>query len=372
MKIKLSIVVGLACCLAASCACADQELRGAWLSAWVQGYYTAEQVDATIASAKKAGINALFIQVRKNADAYYDSKLEPRGSDIAADFDPLAYAIAKGHAQGLQVHAWVNAFRVWTAKTPPTDLNHVVNLHPDWINKNREGEIRSSEGIYLDPGVPAAREHVAKVILDIATRYDVDGVQWDYIRYPARNWGYSDAALARYCAETGAKDKPAVDDAKWLQWKRDQVTELVKITSEQVRSIKPKLLLSASTIAWGACPSDFTGTEAYAGVCQDWKTWMEKCYIDANLPMCYKKESSEKSAKSFREWLVGLSKWSSGKPVYVGIDVTQNDDAGLLAQIEAIRGSGLGGYVLFHFNQSQRRDLLASALECASKQCGVD
>ena len=364
---RLRIIVGLAIAIGASCSCGAAELRGAWVSAWGPGYLTAGQIDATIAAARKAGINALFIQVRKNADAYYDSEIEARASDIAADFDPLAYAVSTGHAQGMQVHAWVNAFRVWTSKKPPADPKHIVNLHPEWINVDSKGNTRASEGTYLDPGVPAAREHIAKIVLDIANRYNVDGIQWDYIRYPSGEWGYSDAALARYYADTGATTKPAAKDPKWLAWKRDQVTALVKTASEQVRAIKPKLLITASTIAWGGCPAEFAGTEAYAVVCQDWKLWAEKGYIDANLPMCYKTERSTRSAQSFRNWLVGFGKWAGGKPVYVGIDVTQNDDAGVLAEIEAVRKAGLGGYVLFDFNQSQRRGSLVDAMAGAAK-----
>ncbi len=85
-----------------------------------QGFFTAGEVDATIAATKKAGMNALFIEVRKFADAYYDSKIEPHGSNIAADFDPLAYTIKKAHAEGIQVHAWVVVYRAWCgAKSGP-------------------------------------------------------------------------------------------------------------------------------------------------------------------------------------------------------------------------------------------------------------
>lgn len=357
--------------LAASSLCGAEELRGAWLSAWSPGYYTADQVDATIAAAKKAGINALFIQVRKNADSYYDSKLEPRGNGIAADFDPLAYTIEKAHAQGIAVHAWVNAYRVWSSAPLPTDPKHIVNQHPEWITKSSDGKTRASEGLYLDPGVAEANEHIAKVVVDIATRYDVDGVQWDYVRYPGADWGYADAALSRYYADSSTTTKPDAKDPKWLQWKRDQITGMVRSVYGQLHKIKPKLLVSASTIVWGNCPSDFTKSDAYATVCQDWKSWMADGTMDANIPMTYKPEKTEKSAKSFRDWLVGFAKWNGGRPVYVGIDVGSNDNAGVIAQIAATRKAGLDGYVLFAFNESKRRDSLVDDMaSAASAACG--
>ena len=361
----LTLVVAVV--VAASGSCVAEELRGAWLSAWSHGYLTAQEVDATIEAAKKAGINALFIQVRKNADSCYDSKLEPRPWNVAADFDPLAYTIEKAHAQGIQVHAWVNAYRVWSSSKPPSDPKHLVNLHPDWISKDFSGNTRSTDGTCLDPGVPAARDYTAKIVLDIATRYKVDGIQWDYIRYPGRNWGYSDIALSRYYAETKTTEKPDPKDPKWLQWRRDQVTALVKMVHEQVGAIKPKLVISASTVAWGDCSTDFTDTDAYGNVCQDWKSWASDGILDANLPMVYKSESSPKSAKSFRGWLTGLAKWSGGKPTYVGIEAHVSDAAGVLAQIEAIRKAGLQGFVLFAFNQSGGRDALVDALASAAK-----
>lgn len=339
-----------------------QEMRGAWVTAWTPGFFTPEQVDVTVGAAKSVNLNALFIQVRKNADAYYESTLEPRGADIAPGFDPLAYVIEKAHAQGIQVHAWMNTFRVWTAKEAPTDPAHIVNAHRDWLNKDYDGQIRASEGLYLDPGVPEAREHIAAVAVDIARRYDIDGIHLDYIRYPSNKWGYSDIALARYRAQTGATGKPKPDNPQWMQWRRDQVTTLVRMISERVRAVKPNVKITVATIPWGDCPSDFRNSSPYAVVCQDWRTWVNEGLVDANVPMNYKKESNSKNAQQFRNWLDGFKRWSGGRQVWVGIDVTINDANGIRKQMEAVRKSGLEGYVWFSFNASQRRTQLVKAL----------
>lgn len=339
-----------------------QEFRGAWVTAWAPGYFTPQQCDATVAAAKSVGIDALFIQVRKNADAYYESALEPRAADIAPGFDPLAYIVDKAHKQGIQIHAWINTYRVWTAKDRPTDPTHVVNAHPEWLNKSSDGQSRASEGLYIDPGVPQAREHIAEVVTDIAKRYDIDGIHLDYIRYPGSAWGYSGAALSRYYAETGASGKPAPTDAKWLQWRRDQVTRLVSMISRQVRAVKPNILLSAATIPWGDCPADYRSSSPYAVVCQDWKQWLVDGLLDANVPMNYKTESSARAAKQFRNWLDGFKRWDGGRKVYVGIDVNSNDLTGIRQQMEAVRKAGLGGVVWFSFNATQRRAQLVKAL----------
>lgn len=363
---KLLVTTFVAVIVVASCSCGAVEMRGAWMGAWWPGYFTAKEIDASVAAAKKAGINAFFIQVRKNADAYYKSDIEPRGSGIAPGFDPLAYAIDRCHANGIQVHAWVNAFRVGSSK-PSTDPNNVVNRHPDWINKTIDGKIMGTEGVYLDPGVPAARDYIAKIIIDIATRYDVDGIQWDYVRYPGVNFGYSDTALAYYFSDSGTATRPEPKDPKWQQWKRDQVTKLARSVYKHLHAIKPNIWVSASTITWGRCPSDFTMGDAYATVCQDWKSWMSEGILDANLPMCYKVESSASGAQSFRGWLEGFKRWNGGRPTWVGIDVDNNSDAGVIAQIEAIRKAGLEGFVLYKFNQIPRRNSLVEALAANCK-----
>ncbi len=345
-----------------------QEMRGAWVTAWVPGYFTPDQVDATVAAAKKAGLNALFIQVRKNADAYYRSDTEPLGDNIAPDFDPLAYTIQKAHAEGIQVHAWMNSGRIWSPKTPPTDPKHIANRHPEWINKDSKGNTRAGEGLYLDLGIPEARDYVSSVAAEIARKYDVDGIHLDYIRYPGKTWGYSDLALKRYYAATGATAQPDPGDPKWLQWRRDQVTDLVKLVGEKVRAVKPNILISASTIPWGDCPAQWTSSSPYASVCQDWKLWCERKLIDANCPMNYKADGSAKQAQQFRNWLAGFKRWCGNTPVYVGIDTTVNSPQEVTRQIEAIRKAGLGGFMLFPFNQSSKRDALAQALKDAYRR----
>lgn len=343
--------------------CAAAEVRGAWVTSWDYGFFTPKEVDSTIAAAKKAGINALFIEVRKFADAYYDSKIEPRGRGMAADFDALAYTIKKAHAEGIQVHAWVVVYRAWCgAKSGPTDPNHIINKHPDWVVLDQDGKNWAGEGIYLDPGVPEVREYIVSVFEDIAKRYNVDGIQYDYVRYPGAKWGYSEAALKRYRADTGATAKPANDDAKWLAWKRDQVTSFVKLARDRIKAVAPKVIISAATICYGGAPSDFTKTSAYADCCQDWKKWMEQGLIEINIPMNYKPETSERSKRSFRGWTDITGKWRGKGVVYQGIDAEGQSAASMLKQIDYCRSVGQTGFVLFPFNAGKRRDEIAPVL----------
>lgn len=338
------------------------ELRGGWVTAWNKGLFTQSQADATISDAKRAGLNALLVQVRKVGDAYYESSIEPRGDNLASGFDPLAYMVKTGHSSGIQVHAWVNICRIWREKEPPIDPKHIVNRHPEWLNVDYGGHSRASDGMFLDPGVPEAREYTASLVADIAKRYDIDGIHLDYIRYPGKEWGYSPTALARYRAETGASGKPKPEDRKWLRWRAEKVTEMLGLIRKRVRAVKPNVVISAATVTWGDCCPSFSENLACKLTCQDWNDWLDTGLLDANVPMNYRSESSSKSAAQFRAWLNGFKKWNGGRPTYVGLDVHNNNSAGIVRQIEAVRKAGLQGYVLFSFNESALRNATVAAL----------
>ncbi|MHB9035209.1 MAG: glycoside hydrolase family 10 protein [Armatimonadota bacterium] len=343
-------------------AATTDELRGGWVTAWNKGLFTQSEADATIAAAKQAGLNALFVQVRKVGDAYYESSMEPRGDNIAPGFDPLAYMVRRGHASGIQIHAWVNVCRIWRVKEPPADPAHMVNRHPEWLNKDYNGNSHASDGMFMDPGVPEAREYVASLIADIAKRYDVDGIHLDYIRYPGKQWGYSSAALACYRENTGISRKPKPDDQKWLCWRTARVTDMLKLIRERVHAVRSRAVISAATIAWGDCRPTFGANLTCQLTCQNWDNWLDTGLLDANVPMNYRSENSGKSAAQFRIWLKGFKRWNGGRPTYVGLDVHNNNPSGIVRQISAVRSAGLQGYVLFSFNESTLRDSVVAAL----------
>lgn len=362
MLVKKALLIILLVALTTA-AYAGAEVRGAWVTSWQSGFMTPDQVDATVAAAKKAGLNALFIEVRKSADAYYDSKLEPRAKEIHAGFDPLAYTIKKAHAEGIQVHAWVVVYRAWSgAKTGPTDPEQIVNKHPDWVMLSNTGKNWGDEGIYLDPGVPEARDFIVSVFEDIAKRYNVDGIQYDYVRYPGKNWGYSEAALKHYYADTGATAKPVPDDPKWLQWRRDQVSALVKLSHDKIKAANPRIQISASTICYGKYSNDWEKTDAYGDVLQDWYQWMREGWIDINIPMNYRSEKDPAAAQSFRNWVNGSEQWNGGRLVYQGIYCASNSVDDVLKQADAARKAGQEGFVLFAFNAGRRRSAMVDAL----------
>lgn len=364
MTSRLAVTAILLIALAAGSAnAAEPEFRAIQIHHWIDGGLSPEQIDQTIEWAKQANINVLQFQVRRVGDAYYNSAYEPRATNIRGDagFDPLGYIIRKGHANGMQVHAWINTYRTWTGTKAPTDPKHVVNRHPEWLSRDIAGAVSDGRETYLDPGAPGVREYLVKIVADILGKYDVDGIMLDYIRYPGRKYGYSDAALAAFNAKNGYSGKPAEADEKWCQWRRDQVTETVRAINKEITRLKPWVTLSAATIPWGACPDDFKKTDAYGYVFQDWRAWMEEGIIDINLPMNYKDPANEKHIPMYTGWLDGMKRWSYERMAASTISVAKGNTDGAVKQVMETRKKGLG-IVGFAFSQGPAAAELATKL----------
>ena len=347
-----------------SLAAPKDEFRGAWVTAWSNGYLSPEEADETVRLAKEANLNALFIQVRKVGDAYYNSSYEPRASNITgpAEYDPLAYIIEKAHSEGIQVHAWMNTFRIWTTRELPTDPNHIVNRYPGWLTRTADGNTKAGEGLYLDPGVQEVQDYTFNVFMDVVKNYDIDGIHFDYVRYPNSDFGYAPAAVERFNREIGRTGTPSNEDPKWKQWRRDQVTAHVRRVYKAVNDTKPGVLVSAATIPWGDCSADFCDTTPFVKVYQDWRAWMEEGILDVNIPMNYKNESNAKNAQQYRNWLDGFKRWRYDRQVYTGLDFNQSS-GNVLRQIEAARKRGITGMVGFSFNQTEDRLKLVQVLK---------
>ena len=181
--------------------------------------------------ARNGRFNALIVQVRGRGDAYYNSRHEPRPPLLAkqpASFDPLKLLLERAHRAGVKVHAWVNVNLVSDAE-PPSARKHIVHLHPEWLMVPRPlaeelgrmnprdprylrrlseyARARSDrvEGLFLSPIHKGAVDHATRVIADIVSRYDVDGIHLDYIRFPNDEFDYSAEALEAFQADVTSR-----------------------------------------------------------------------------------------------------------------------------------------------------------------------
>lgn len=136
LAVALVVILGLL--MALPMAQATEEFRGLYVDAFHPGMKTHEEVTQMVTAAKNANFNALIVQVRKRGDAYYNSHVEPRASDIAADYDPLADVLAQAHVAGLEVHAMISVYDVAQECYVLPDT-HVAKKHPEWLMVTQAG-----------------------------------------------------------------------------------------------------------------------------------------------------------------------------------------------------------------------------------------
>ncbi len=360
------------------------EIRAVWVDAFHEGIRSQAEIDALVAAASRARLNTLFVQVRRRGDALYTKGVEPPLDDPAYDpsFDSLARILESAHAAGIQVHAWVNAMPVWRDEKPPKDERHVFNRHgPDkpgadnWFTASPAGAYRFPVGYFLDPGHPAAAAYLAEIYLNIVRNYDVDGIHFDYIRYPETDErlprgagvGYNAVNVARFQAFTHRTDTPAPADEAWMAWRRQQVTNLVRRISIEARAIKPGIKISAALIPWGQPPSserDFVDAAPMQRIYQDWHQWMRDGLIDFGVPMNYAAETDARVRGWFDGWIAWEKRHTHGRQLAVGLGAYRNTPEDTLAQIERVRrpeGKGRASGVSFFSYASPRSTPAAGA-----------
>ncbi len=348
-------------------AASAQEMRGLWADAFHNGMKSESQVTDLVAAARAANMNAIFVQVRKRGDAYYNSTLEPKAADVSPQsFDPLADLIAKANTGSpkIEVHAWIVTYNIWNSQnTPPPQPTHPYNLYPDWLSKNNTGATWANGNYQLDQGHPDVQQHTFDVCMDIITRYAVDGIHYDYVRYSDdgsstnyQPWGYNPVAVARYKTQKNVTATPAPGDAVWLQWRRDQVTALVRKVYLNAWAAKPNVRVSAALIAYGvSAPANLTlgawqNTEAYRRTLQDWRAWMEEGILDLGCPMIYRNESQYPG--SFDAWGDYTKEHQYNRAAALGMGWYLNSIGNTITQIGQARsaspndntGAGIVGY----------------------------
>ncbi|WP_157069807.1 family 10 glycosylhydrolase [Sandaracinus amylolyticus] len=229
--------------------------------------------------------------IPNRADATYPNH-EPRSTAVG-DVDVLAEFIARGHARGLKIFAYVNTHLVTEGAASPSDPGHVVNAHPEWRTYAYNGgapvvqtPAHDPEGMWLEPALPDVREYLADVVGDIATNYEIDGVILDRIRYPQtaftrenRDFGYHPEAIERFNRRFHRRGVPSPRDADWITFRQEAITDTVAAIHRRLERIDGDLILLAYPIG--------RLTDARQFNYQDWPTWMTEGAIDGVLPQIY-------------------------------------------------------------------------------------
>lgn len=357
------------------------ETRGLWVVRTTLAH--PDSVRAMVRRADEAGFNTLLVQIRGRGDAFYRGGWEPRAELLRGrsdGYDPLAVAVQEAHDRGMAVHAWINTHLVASPARPPDDPSHLLNARPDLLAVPRDLARRlygmdprdpeyaralveyarensdRVEGVYSSPSHPEVKEHVHAIWTDVAARYAVDGMHFDYIRYPGPEFDYSRGALHRFrswvwsrldgsrrqALEAEFRDDPlayveALPEA-WDEFRREQIDGLVTRVYHGVKKRRPEVLVSAAVFA--------NRDDAFRFRYQDWRRWLREGVVDVVVPMAYTADDGV-----FRGQIrdaVG----AAGSPdrVWAGIGAYRNSPEGTLSKIEAARELGVGGVVLFSYD----------------------
>lgn len=317
----------------------NPEHRALWAYAWGPGIKSPAEVSALVSRALSANCNVIAAQVRKVGDAYYTPtrpNCDVRAVDIPEGYDPLQELLDQAHSVGLKVYAWVVVNRI--ATIPPSDPSHIYNRHPEWLCMSNAGQTLFDEGYFVDPGVPGAMEWNHNVCMDLITHYDLDGLFLDFIRYPQQNSGYNPIALQRFRDRYGLASTyiPAPNDSLFSAWRREQVTFFVRKLYANMLSVKPNMVLSASTFS--------DRNDAYNYRFQDWRTWMMSGYLDANCPMVYTTSNSV-----FNSRVDDAVANSGGRHVYILQGAYKNTIANSMTQLLSARSRGSQGQGIYRY-----------------------
>lgn len=339
------------------------EIRSLWVARW--DITSPEACSKLVQVAKENNFNTIIVQVRGRGDAFYNSHYEPRSQDLSdqsPSFDPLARILSEGHAAGIAVHAWINANLTWGSIKPPISPEHIVNKHTDWLMRTDENKLemqfgKDVEGAYTCPSNEEWREMYKNIYLDVVNQYDVDGVHFDFIRYPSPRFCYCDRCLGKFEARMNEEiaaekreelskdaDRLAYTRAypnKWDDYRREQITQMVYTVYDAVKAAKPEMIVSASVFP--------DADDAYNHRYQDWKKWMKDKKMDWMCPMAYTKDP-EIWARQIKDAVDS----SEGMPVCAGIGAWQIDSDTCIRNIEKGRELGAVGFSLFSYSITKK------------------
>jgi len=270
------------------------EFRGAWMHIIGQQQYasmspqqTREYLTQQLDLLKQAGCNAVIWQIRPQADAAYPSDIEPWSRWLTGEagqtpqpvWDPLQFMIEQAHKRGMELHAWINPYRVTSSPDDRPAQGHVYYQHPEWFVTYADGKI------YFDPGLPECRNYIDMVVRDIIKRYDIDALHMDDYFYPYPKDGAAFPDTASYDLYGIGWDLG--------DWRRNNVDLLIEQLHNTIQELKPWVRLGISPFGiWrnrASDPdgSDTNGLQCYDALYADCLKWTAMGWVDYMVPQLY-------------------------------------------------------------------------------------
>jgi uncharacterized lipoprotein YddW (UPF0748 family) len=325
------------------------EVRAVWLTTaggadWPKTYDVAAQKRSLVEifeTLQKKHFNTVFFQVRPRGNTFYKSQYEPWAAELTGTlgrdpgWDPLEFAIEEAHKRGIEVHAWFNVAKVYNNGQPPlSSPRHILRNHPEWA-QNYEGEW------WVDMGKPEVREYTENLVMELVRLYDLDGIHFDYIRYPGKK--FEDWNSFRLYSDGVERD----------EWRRNNITQFVREMYGRIISEKPMMKVGSAPLGiYKPIPGAQSGFSAYAELYQDSRLWLQEKIQDYVVPQLYWDfgEQTNPNDPDFRALCIDWSKNNFGRHVYAGLGVyRENIQKEITEQIYLTRTVACQGQSFFRY-----------------------
>ena len=306
--------------------------------------------DAAIKQLADNHFTAIFPNMLWGGVAFYPSEVLPVARGVDAAHDEVGTCLAACRKHGLQIHVW------------KVNWNTGAQAPAEFLDKlRRAGRLQANsagrEEPWLCPSHPENQRLEIDSMVEVARRYEVDGLHFDYIRYPDGEHCYCAGCRERFAQAAGTAVANWPEDVRrkgpqrqrWLDWRRENINTVVREVSQQARQVRPGIKVSAAVFRNWTSDRD--------GVGQDWKLWCERGWLDFVCPMDYTPSDSQ-----LGNWVTSQLRWAGQTPCYPGVAVFEHGRREpfdhTLQQILVTRGQQTGGFMIFDYGDVQAHGLL--------------
>lgn len=347
----------------------QREFRGAWISTvsnidWpsrsgLSAEIQKKELIQFLDRLKQYHINVALLQVRPEGDSFYESKFEPWSRYLTGTqgkspgYDPLAFFVEEAHKRGIEAHAWINPYRAKSNASVATAKNHVSITHPDYVYTSKNLS-------WMDPGAKSIQDLTYNVVIDIVSRYDIDGLHMDDYFYPYPSFGeFPDSKSYEIYKKAGGTLERA-------DWRRDNVNKMVERLYKGIKAKKPWVDFGISPfgIYKNGVPEGVKGLDQYNAIFADPKLWIEKKWVDYVAPQLYWPIAAKNTP--FEKLLLWWASLSSDRPVMPGVasyKINEKEGAYPVSEIinqiaitQKHRAKNVGGAIFFQSKNIVRND----------------
>ncbi|MDJ0600609.1 MAG: family 10 glycosylhydrolase [Crocosphaera sp.] len=337
---------------------AQAEIRAMWLD---RGTIVKTRSEAELAvlfdRMAQAGINTVFMETVNASYPIYPSGVAPEQNPLTKGWDPLKAAVKLAHERNMELHAWVWIFAAANQghnkvlEQPEDYLGPVLSRNPDWGITDKKGNYFDKgpqfKKAFLDPANPRVQKYLLSLLDEIVRNYDVDGIQFDYIRYPFQQpqnnqtFGYSKSSRYLFKEMSGVDPiEISPSHPLWNQWtgfRIRQVDSFVATASTHLKKVKPELIISASVFP-------IEQRDRLFRLQQNWEEWMEEEWVDMIVLMTYALDTGnleERIKLAFDDSL------PQSALVIPGLRLLKVPDPVTIDQLQFVRNMPISGFALF-------------------------